>query len=408
MNTSADPTPPPGAPTPPESLFCVPNLLSAARVPLAVALFACVVHEAWLVGLLVFLVATATDWLDGWWARRYGPLTLVGRNLDPMTDKVLVCGAFLYLLSVPGAGLTPWMVTVVISRELIVTGLRGIVEAAGKKFGADWFGKLKMGLQCAWVSGALLTLWLHANGFAGPWLDWLLVAQLLLLWLTILATVGSGLQYCVKAARLLRPGGPTSLPPGRQPRWVWLVPAVVVLGAAGLAAVTGPRDLDRYPPAAESPYRLPWRAGVGHLCVQGNRGFISHFGREELAYDFAMPVGTEVCAARGGVVRQAEVDHEGYGPWAANNHVVVDHGDGTVGVYGHLRRGGSRVRVGERVARGQVIGHSGNVGTSLMPHLHFHVYDNSARLVPVTFPEAAGDGGVPRMFRSYTSDNTGP
>ena len=73
---------------PPEPLIHVPNLLSAARIPLAVALFACIVYEAWLPGLVVFLVATATDWLDGWWARRYGPLTLVGRNLDPIADKV--------------------------------------------------------------------------------------------------------------------------------------------------------------------------------------------------------------------------------------------------------------------------------------------------------------------------------
>ena len=408
MTPAADPTPPPGTPTPPESLVNVPNVLSAARIPLAVGLFACVAHEWWLPALVVFVAAAATDWLDGWWARRYGPLTLVGRNLDPMTDKVLVCGAFVYLLPVPGAGLTPWMVTVVVCRELIVTGLRGIVEAAGKKFGADWFGKLKMALQCAVVIGVLLALWLHAAGFAGPWLDWLLVVQVVLLWLMVLATVGSGVQYGFKATLLLRPGGPTALPPGRQPRWVWAVPAVVVLGAAGLAAVTGPRGFDRYPPAEASPYRLPWQAGVGHLCAQGNRWFISHFGREELAYDFAMPDGTEVCAARSGIVLQVVDRHDGYGPWAENNFVTVQHDDLTSAVYAHLRRGGGRVRVGERVARGQVIGLSGNVGTSLMPHLHIHVYDRGGSLVPVTFPEAAGDGGVPRVFRSYTSANTGP
>ena len=61
----ADPSPPPGTPTPPESLWCVPNLLSFARIPLAAVLFACVVAEAWAAGLAVFLLATATDWLDG-------------------------------------------------------------------------------------------------------------------------------------------------------------------------------------------------------------------------------------------------------------------------------------------------------------------------------------------------------
>lgn len=189
---------------PAEPLLNAPNLLSFARIPLAVVLFVCVVHEQWLAGLIVFLVAAATDWLDGWWARKYGPLTLVGRNLDPLADKILVCGAFIYLIPVPGAGVLPWMVTVVVCRELLVTGLRGIVEAAGKKFGADWFGKLKMGLQCAVLIGVLLIAWLRTLPDTSAALAVLEPVQLVLLWLMLLATVGSGLQYVVKAVRLLR------------------------------------------------------------------------------------------------------------------------------------------------------------------------------------------------------------
>ena len=148
-----------------EPLLNVPNLLSLARIPLAIALFICIVHQLWLVGLILFLVACATDWLDGWWARRYGPLTLVGRNLDPLADKILVCGSFIYLIPVVSAGILPWMVTVIVVRELLVTGLRGMVEATGKKFGADWFGKLKMGLQCAVLIGVLLIQWWRAGRF---------------------------------------------------------------------------------------------------------------------------------------------------------------------------------------------------------------------------------------------------
>lgn len=209
MNPSADPSPaPPGPPHPAESLLNVPNLLSAARIPLAVVLFACIVNAAWLAGLVVFLIATATDWLDGWWARRYGPLTLVGRNLDPLADKVLVCGAFIYLIPVgesgAATGINPWMVTVVVARELVVTGIRGIVEATGKKFGADWFGKLKMGLQCAVLIGVLLIQWWRAAGFSPAVLNVLDPVQLVLLWAMLVATIGSGLQYLVKAAKLLR------------------------------------------------------------------------------------------------------------------------------------------------------------------------------------------------------------
>ena len=189
---------------PPEPLLTVPNLFSASRVPLAVGLFACVVYEAWLAGLVIFLAAAATDFLDGWWARRYGPLTVVGRNLDPIADKVLVCGGFIYLIPVPGAGVLPWMVTVVVCRELVVTGVRGIVEATGQKFGANWFGKLKMGLQCAVLIGVLLIQWLRTLGGTADLLAVLDPVQAVLLWAMLAATVGSGGQYLVKAARMLR------------------------------------------------------------------------------------------------------------------------------------------------------------------------------------------------------------
>jgi CDP-diacylglycerol--glycerol-3-phosphate 3-phosphatidyltransferase len=186
------------------TLLNVPNLLSVVRIPLAVAVFACIVDLLWLAALVLFVVACVTDWLDGWWARRYGPLTLVGRNLDPLADKVLVCGAFIYLILVTEAGILPWMVTVIVVRELLVTGIRGMVEATGKKFGADWFGKLKMGLQCAVLIGVFLIRWLRAEEFTPSVLIVLEQIQQVLLWLMLAATVGSGVQYVVKAARMLK------------------------------------------------------------------------------------------------------------------------------------------------------------------------------------------------------------
>jgi CDP-diacylglycerol--glycerol-3-phosphate 3-phosphatidyltransferase len=187
---------------PSESLLNIPNLLSFVRIPLAIILFVCIAHEAWLHGLILFCAACITDWLDGWWARRYGPLTLVGRNLDPLADKILVCGAFIYLIEVKAASIEPWMVVVVVGRELAVTGIRGMVEATGKKFGADWFGKLKMFLQCAVLIGVLLIRWL-ASFEAHSVLSFLEPIQLVLLWAMLIATIGSGVQYTVKAARLL-------------------------------------------------------------------------------------------------------------------------------------------------------------------------------------------------------------
>ena len=88
---------------------------------------------------------------------------------------------------------------------MLITGLRGIVEASGKKFGADWFGKLKTVLQCAVLIGVLLLKTMHENHWLPstlPTLEWV---QFGLLYATLVATVGSGLQYMVRAARLLSP-----------------------------------------------------------------------------------------------------------------------------------------------------------------------------------------------------------
>lgn len=188
----------------PDSLRSVPNLLSLSRIPLAVVLFVCVSYDLWPAALAVFGLAALTDWMDGWWARRYGPLSAVGRSLDPLTDKVLVCGAFIYLMAAPGTGVLPWMVTVVVVREVFITGIRGIVEATGAKFGADWFGKLKTVLQCAAVIGILLAEWLRRADEGAWYVPHLLTARDVVLYASLAATVGSGLQYLVKAAKLLR------------------------------------------------------------------------------------------------------------------------------------------------------------------------------------------------------------
>src|SRR6476620_8193137 len=101
------------APTTPVSRPAVvnlPNGLTFARLVLAVVLFGCIAGAWWLVGVLVFAVAAVTDWLDGYLARRQGLASAFGRNFDPLVDKVLICGAFIFLLPVAGAGLAPWMV----------------------------------------------------------------------------------------------------------------------------------------------------------------------------------------------------------------------------------------------------------------------------------------------------------
>lgn len=191
------------APGPAAAPLNVPNLLSLSRLPLAVVLFACVSAEAWPTGLAVFAVAVFTDWLDGWWARRFDQQSPIGRSLDPLTDKVLLAGAFVFFIRVPGAEVDPWMVAVVVGRELLVTGVRGMVEAAGKQFGADWFGKLKTVLQSAAVAGVLVLQTLR-GAHADAAVTTLAPVQTALLYAMLAATVGSLVQYTVKAWRLLR------------------------------------------------------------------------------------------------------------------------------------------------------------------------------------------------------------
>src|SRR5947209_20416937 len=131
-------------------VFNLPNQLTAARLVLAVVLFVLITGQDWLWCVVVFAAAALTDYLDGYFARKQGLFSTLGRVFDPLVDKVLICGAYIFLLEYsPQTGLTPWMVTVVVARELIINGLRTFLESRGVHFGADWLGKIKMGLQCA-------------------------------------------------------------------------------------------------------------------------------------------------------------------------------------------------------------------------------------------------------------------
>jgi CDP-diacylglycerol--glycerol-3-phosphate 3-phosphatidyltransferase len=195
-------TQPPAATKPRKpALLSVANQLTASRLVLSVGLFALIAVEQWLWALVVFGLAAVTDWLDGYFARTRGQASALGRVFDPLVDKVLVCGAFIFLLpygsAPPASWLTPWMVTVVVAREFLITGLRGWLESMGTSFGADWLGKLKMGLQCAAIIGILV-----AQTWSEPWL--LGVARDVLIYAMLAATILSGLQYVWRGVLIVR------------------------------------------------------------------------------------------------------------------------------------------------------------------------------------------------------------
>jgi murein DD-endopeptidase MepM/ murein hydrolase activator NlpD len=125
-------------------------------------------------------------------------------------------------------------------------------------------------------------------------------------------------------------------------------------------------------------YALPYSSGKSYRVSQGYNGEYSHFGADQYAIDWRMPLGTAVHAARGGIVVGVKNDSNLGGDdskydWDAN-YVLIQHSDGTLGQYVHLLKGGSKLKVGQRVETGDFIGLSGNTGHSTGPHLHFSVF----------------------------------
>ena len=205
-----------------------PNLITLARLVLAVGVFALLSRALRLApdseassftlqaAFVLWLVAVISDTVDGWLARRHGWVSAFGRIADPVVDKVLTLGTFAYLA--PGdhvygrAGdLLPvmpiWALVVLLTREFLVTALRGYVESRGLEFPAERSGKLKMVLQSVFT-GVMIGA---ASGISAPlhlvWLEdlirhpWSVAA---LFWAMIALTIFSGASYCLRAMQLLR------------------------------------------------------------------------------------------------------------------------------------------------------------------------------------------------------------
>ena len=187
--------------------FNLPNQLTSLRLILAVVSFYFIAGAHYLTAMVLFLIAAGTDWLDGYYARKYGQVTTLGRILDPFADKVIICGTFIFLAADPHMaevpwGLRAWMVVVIVGRELLVTALRSFIEDRGSDFSANLSGKLKMVFQCLAASACLFYLPYVASETEAPAWAWpLLVASV---WSAVVLTVYSGVVYVYVAAKLLR------------------------------------------------------------------------------------------------------------------------------------------------------------------------------------------------------------
>jgi len=187
-------------------IFNLPNTLTMMRIaaiPLMAFLLLSPTRQAGFWAAAVFSLASITDWLDGYLARRMEIVTVFGKFLDPIADKLIVMAALIMIL--PFGRVPAWMVLIILGREIIITGLRGIASTEGIVIQASDLGKFKTIFQIVAIIGLLLHFDYH-------WLfgiDHVLVTVnmhnvgMFFFWIATLLTVWSGLDYLIRFMRVL-------------------------------------------------------------------------------------------------------------------------------------------------------------------------------------------------------------
>jgi CDP-diacylglycerol--glycerol-3-phosphate 3-phosphatidyltransferase len=169
----------------------LPNLVTFARLLLCVPFLILLEVQGWeTVAMWIFVVASLTDWLDGYLARRLNQVSELGKLMDPLVDKVLVTGA---LVALTARGIVPaWSVTAILFREFLVTGLRAVEASRGVIIPAGWLGKVKATVQ---MIAIIVLLWcLDPTGRAlRP--EVLSTIGLWGYWAGVALTIASGVQY---------------------------------------------------------------------------------------------------------------------------------------------------------------------------------------------------------------------
>jgi CDP-diacylglycerol---glycerol-3-phosphate 3-phosphatidyltransferase len=149
--------------------------------------------SAYTAAAIVFAVAAMTDFADGYLARRWAVSTKLGSFLDTTADKLLVAGALIALVDVNRA--SPWIAAIIIGRELLILGLRGVVAADGTDFPPSIWGKLKTNVQFVAIFLAIL----HLGEPIGPFRvdEWVMIAAAAI-------TVASAVEYLARFSSALR------------------------------------------------------------------------------------------------------------------------------------------------------------------------------------------------------------
>jgi CDP-diacylglycerol---glycerol-3-phosphate 3-phosphatidyltransferase len=168
----------------------LPNILTLCRIlvaPLLVVLLSFPNPLNRALAALLFVLASTTDYLDGYLARRYDVISAVGKLLDPMADKLLVMTALIMLVAMPEGPVPAWMVVIILGREIMITSLRGVASTQGVVIQAEELGKYKTILQIFSITG----LFLHHRYL---WIDFHL-GGMYFLWASLILSIWSGIAY---------------------------------------------------------------------------------------------------------------------------------------------------------------------------------------------------------------------
>jgi len=187
-------------------LLNLPNLLTLARVaavPVLVVIMFWDSREASLWAAAVFTAAALTDFVDGWLARKWGVVTVLGKFLDPLADKLIVMAALIMLI--PMGRVPAWAVFVILTREMIVTGLRSIASSEGIVIDASNLGKYKTIYQMVAIPGLLM----HYDYYWLFGLEWDIFhvnmhnAGIAVFYVALALTLWSGFDYLAKFFRVI-------------------------------------------------------------------------------------------------------------------------------------------------------------------------------------------------------------
>ncbi|TGU72849.1 CDP-diacylglycerol--glycerol-3-phosphate 3-phosphatidyltransferase [Geomonas terrae] len=193
-------------PSTPAQIMNLPNILTMVRIaaiPLLCVLLLSPERESGFWAAALFAAASVTDWLDGYLARKMQIVTVFGKFLDPIADKLIVMAALIMIL--PFDRVPAWMVLVILGREMIITGLRGIASTEGIVIAASNLGKFKTIFQLVAIIGLLLHYDYHwFFGIDHP----LLVVNMhnvgmFYLWIATVITIWSGVDYLYKFVRVI-------------------------------------------------------------------------------------------------------------------------------------------------------------------------------------------------------------